>query len=220
MATDLPSYFLQGSPKEDQVEHTVKIFGRCNSPFLESVENENQAVEFVGLTPLRKAPQNSKTLEVKVTQVEFPVKFLRKHNKKGFVRIKLIQGMSISDNHSNDEAFRMDPNRQFFSISEDFRLNVQDFDEEAKFLDIDAMVSVPLPKPVFFTIRPLLEATKEQFTFQVIFCANLCPIPAVIKDFMVETVYQSAKNKAKVVDKNTISYDLFDEDSNKAKVHA
>lgn len=61
------------------------------------------------------------------------------------------------------------------------------------------MISVPLPKPVFFTIRPLLQAEKEQFTFQVIFYANLIPIPSVIKDYMVETVYQSHKNKAKVV---------------------
>ena len=31
----------------------------------------------------------------------------------------------------------------------------------------------------------------EQFTFQIIFYANVCPIPSVIKDYMAETVYSS-----------------------------
>ena len=70
--------------------------------------------------------------------------------------------MSIKDKQTSaDENFKMDPNRQFSSISEDFRLNV---DEQCA-PDGDGMVSIPLPKPVIFTIRPLLQPEKEQFTF-------------------------------------------------------
>ena len=81
------------------------------------------------------------------------------------------------------------------------------------------MISVPLPKPVIFTIRPLLKVQEEQFTFQVIFCANLCPVPSVIKDYLVESVYSSHKNKAKV-EQNRITYTLYDEMGNEAMVHA
>lgn len=103
----------------------MQIFGRCSQPYLGKTSDSNEAVEFHGLAPLRKSPQNSKTLEVKVTKVEFPLEFIRRHNKKGFIRVKLIQGMSERDQHmANDENFRMDQNRQFSSISEDFRLNV------------------------------------------------------------------------------------------------
>ena len=135
----------------------MQIYGRCSQPYLERADDGSEAVEFSGLAPLRKSPQNSKTLEVKVTKVEFPVEFIRRHNKKGFVRVKLIQGMSLSDAHSaNDENFRMDPHRQFSSISEDFRLNVVDFDKVAATLRPGALISVTLPAPVIFTIRPLL----------------------------------------------------------------
>ena len=103
---------MQGYPRDEQVEHTVQIFGRCSEPCLERSEDTNEAVEFSGLAPLRKSPQNSKTLEVKVTKVEFPVEFIRRHNKKGFVRVKLIQGMSERDEQlANDENFRMDSSR-------------------------------------------------------------------------------------------------------------
>ena len=219
IATDLERFFMQGAKKEE-VEHTIQIYGRCSQPYLEKTEGSDEAVEFSGLAPLRKSPQNSKTLEVKVTKVEFPVDFIRRHNTKGFVRVKLIQGMSEKDEHmASDENFRMDPHRQFSSISEDFRLNVQNFEELAANKDDNAMISVPLPKPVIFTIRPLLQAEKEQFTFKVVFYANLIPIPSVIKDYMVETVYQSHKNKAKVV-ANTITHNLKDEFGNEANVQA
>ena len=101
-----------------------------------------------------------------MTKVEFPLKFIRRHNKKGFIRIKLIQGQSENEGHrASDENFRLDPYRQFSSISEDFRLNVADFEEiSAEYAPSD-MISVPLPKPVFFTIRPLLRPENEQFTF-------------------------------------------------------
>lgn len=48
----------------------------------------------------------------------------------------------------------------------------------------------------------------------------MSPIPSVIKDYMLETVYQSVKNKAKMIDLNTVAYSLFDEYGNQAMVHA
>ena len=48
----------------------------------------------------------------------------------------------------------------------------------------------------------------------------MSPIPSVIKDYMLETVYQSIKNKAKMIDLNTVAYNLFDEYGNEAMVHA
>lgn len=52
----------------------------------------SDVVEFVGQAPLRKSPINAKnkTLMVKVIKVEFPLSFIKKHNRKGFVRVKLI----------------------------------------------------------------------------------------------------------------------------------
>ena len=76
-------------------------------------------------------------------------------------------------------------------MSEDFRLNVQNIDQYVASNGSNSMISVPLPKPVSFTIRPLLMPNMEQFTFQIIFYANVCPIPSVIKDYMAETVYSS-----------------------------
>jgi hypothetical protein len=54
----------------------------------------------------------------------------------------------------------------------------------------------------------------------VIFYANLCPIPSVIKDYMTERVYQSVKNKAKMVEENTVAYTLYDEYGDEVMVHA
>ena len=60
IATDLESFFIQGSPREQGVEHNVRIYGRCAEPYLDkigdSAYDSNQVVEFAGLAPLRKAP--------------------------------------------------------------------------------------------------------------------------------------------------------------------
>ena len=108
-------------------------------------------------------------------------------------------------------------------MSEDFRLNVSEHELAAKG-DDDSMISVPLPKPVTFTIRPLLLSTMEQFTFQVIFYANLIPIPSVIKDFMAETVYASPSQKPTSIEQrdNTIytTHTLQYELGNNAVVHS
>lgn len=90
IATDLDSFFHQGSLREENVEHTIKIYGRCSIPHVETFGDNLDAVEMSGLAPLRKSHLNIKTLTVKCTKVEFPVSFLRRHNKKGFIRVKLI----------------------------------------------------------------------------------------------------------------------------------
>ena len=112
VATDLESFFMPAAPREDSGPFRVKIFGRCTEPKLERRGGENHSVEFAGLAPLRKDPQSFKTLKVVVSKVEFPLRFLRRHNNKGFVRVKLIQGLSINNEHtSDDENFKMDPLR-------------------------------------------------------------------------------------------------------------
>ena len=56
IATDMQNFFMQGCPQDEAALHNVQIFGRCSQPYLEKTDNTNQAVEFVGLSPLRKAP--------------------------------------------------------------------------------------------------------------------------------------------------------------------
>ena len=62
--------------------------------------------------------------------MELPVDFVLRHNGKGFIRIKLVQGMGTEERGNvQDRDFEMDPNRTFSSVSEDFRLSVPNIAE-------------------------------------------------------------------------------------------
>lgn len=106
----------------------------------------NDATEFTGLAPLRKAAHSARTIEIKVSKVELPVNFVRLHNGKGFIRIRLVQGVGTEERgNEQDRDFEMDPYRTYSSVSEDFRLSVPDIAIATRGLANSDMMSVPLP---------------------------------------------------------------------------
>ena len=42
---------------------------------------------------------------------------------------------------------------------------------------------------------PIHDRTKEKFIVEVLFYANICPVPTVVKDFMIENVWEADKNE-------------------------
>ena len=42
---------------------------------------------------------------------------------------------------------------------------------------------------------PIHDRTKEKFVVEVLFYANICPVPTVVKDFMIENVWEADKNE-------------------------
>ena len=80
----------------------------------------------------------------------------------------------------------MDPRKQFTFLSFDVRLEfaerqLQQNTEEAE---------LKLPGLQFF-LAPIHDRCKERFTVEVLFYANICPVPTVVKDFMIENVWES-----------------------------
>ena len=80
----------------------------------------------------------------------------------------------------------MDPNKQFTSLSTDFRFEFSD----KQLREGSDVFEMKLPGLQFF-LAPIHDRCKERFTVEVLYYANICPVPTVVKDFMIENVWES-----------------------------
>ena len=65
-----------------------------------------------------------------------------------------------------------------------------------------------------FLIHPLIEPDKEQFSIEVLYYANLSPIPTVIKDYMVASTFKARPGSKATRDKryqNILHYKVTDD---------
>ena len=56
----------------------------------EPSSNGNDATEFFGLAPLIWTPGSVSLTQIEVQKIELPVGFLRQHNQKGFINIRVL----------------------------------------------------------------------------------------------------------------------------------
>jgi hypothetical protein len=184
LATDQPGFFGKDSEIEDQ-EYTIKVFGPMTKQSYLSKEKENQTTEFAGLSPLRKIPYDLFT--VTIHNLKFPLSFVKKNNHKGFVRVRITQGVGKDPSKdADDNDWIMDERKRFTVLSSDFRLEFND----SQFNQDNESFEMKLPGLQFF-LAPLYERSKERFTVEVLYYSNICPVPTVVKDFMFENVWES-----------------------------
>ena len=84
----------------------------------------------------------------------------------------------------------MDPNRQFAYLSFDVRLEFT----EKQLREADDEVELKLAGVQFF-LSPIHDRNKEKFVVEVLFYANICPVPTVVKDFMIENVWEAVRKE-------------------------
>ena len=89
---------------------------------------------------------------------------------------------------ADDKEFKMDPRKRFTVLSTDFRFDFTDRQFDA---DRDVFgVEMKLPGLQFF-LAPIHNWCKERFTVEVLYFSNICPVPTVVKDFMIENLWES-----------------------------
>ena len=44
-------------------------------------------------------------------------------------------------------------------------------------------------------MTPIYDRNKEKFVVEVLFYANICPVPTVVKDFMIENLWEADKKE-------------------------
>lgn len=111
-----------------------------------------------------------------------PVDFVRKNNGNGFVRVILKQSLlPFLDQTSEDPNQRTSNEkvRSFHLTSRDVRLEIDPEDLEDK-----KNVVIEISNLEFF-IAPLLDEEREQFTLEVQFVGNQCPLPTVVKEYLI-----------------------------------
>jgi len=83
---------------------------------------------------------------------------VRERNGKGFIRLKLVQGIGLAMAGGNAEEFVINDKKSYHVLSEDFRLWIPNLQEE-KYGDEssrDSKVEIQVPSPITFRIAPLL----------------------------------------------------------------
>ena len=76
--------------------YIIKIYGPVIQKYLNEELRENVATEFMGLSPLRAIPEE--LYKVKIHALKFPSDFAEQNHDKGFVRVRIVQGLGEDPN--------------------------------------------------------------------------------------------------------------------------